>query len=243
MLKLKLQYFGHLMRRADSLEKTLMLGKIEGKRRRRRWQRLRWLESITDSINMNLSKLWKIVKDVGACWAWAVAADQTRVSDRTTATTISDTGVGALTKTWSVTLTLALEGVQAGKVVKKNVGGWRKGDPCHLGIRDKLSPTVAGKVKQTWGMWLKKSVNRMLNVPTGFFQLHVMRYRKRDEPKQELFNLEVEFKDRRLRICLARKWYCPLCSVFVAGKKNRQSAMKAKDKIKSVSAGCPLRFL
>ena len=48
-----------------------------------------------------------------------------------------------------MTLTLALEGVQAGKVVKKNVGGWRKGDPCHLGIRDKLSPTVAGKVKQT----------------------------------------------------------------------------------------------
>ena len=54
-------------------------------------------------------------------------------------------------------------------------------------------------------MWLKKSLNRMLNVPIGFFQLHATRYRKRDEPKQELFNLEVEFKDRRLRICLARK--------------------------------------
>ena len=62
MLKLKLQYFGHLMQRADSLEKTLMLGKIEGKRRRG-WQRMRWLDSITDSMDMNLSKLRQIVKD------------------------------------------------------------------------------------------------------------------------------------------------------------------------------------
>ena len=62
MLKLKLQYFGHLMRSGDSLEKILMLGKIEGKRRRG-WQRKRWLDSITESMDMNLSKLQETVKD------------------------------------------------------------------------------------------------------------------------------------------------------------------------------------
>ena len=61
MLKLKLQYLDHLMQRADSLEKTLMLGKTEGKRRGQ--QRMRWLDSITDTMDMNLSELWKIVKD------------------------------------------------------------------------------------------------------------------------------------------------------------------------------------
>ena len=68
MLKLKLQYFGHLMQRADSLEKTLMLGKIEGKRRRGQ-QRMRWLDNITDSMDMNLSKLRETVKDRDALHA------------------------------------------------------------------------------------------------------------------------------------------------------------------------------
>ena len=86
MLKLKLQYFGHLMQRANLLEKTIMLGKTEGRKRSER-QKMKWLDRITDSMDINLGKLWEIVKDREAWWTAVrgIAKSRTSLSNWTTA--------------------------------------------------------------------------------------------------------------------------------------------------------------
>ena len=116
MLKLNLQHFGHLMWRADSLEKILMLGKIDG--RRGRWQRMKWLDSITDSMNMSFSKLWEMVRDREA---WRTAAHRV---------TRSQIQLEDWTTTYGEIIPMVL--ITSIKILKKNL--WVSAEYIHAGL-------------------------------------------------------------------------------------------------------------